>query len=190
MKIIDRHRTGPLAGFVRAFLMDPVTRQISHVCEKHNLVVYRGMDLVGRLIAGVGSPINTMYMAFENVAPGAVTPPSFDASSTAADFLGLSGGQDFIRMALQVSPGLSQTGADYSTNQVTFYALSTGTTGLANGVAFGTGSSVFGAGLIAAQDEGDVSQDILYSRVDLSTPIQKAAGKLIGIQWTIYFTLT
>jgi hypothetical protein len=180
-------------GTVRIFSFDPRTNIIHKMIVKHNLILYGGADILASLLAGRGTPVNAMYMEYKNLAsPGdLITPPAFDREGGISYYNGLSSSPDidFLRIPLTVNPTVEASDVVYSGNQVVFFGVSEGTTGF-HGKSFldTVNSAVFGAALVAAEDLGDQSQDIVFSRIYSGIDkVLKMAGHQIGITWTIRF---
>lgn len=180
-------------GTVRIFSFDPLTNIVNKMIVKHNLILFGGADILAALLAGRGSSVNAMYMEYKNlVSPSTpITPPTFDREGGISYYNGLSGSPDidFLRIPLTVNSTIESSDVVYGGNQVVFFGVSEGTTGF-HGKPFidTSNSAVFGAGLVAAADLGDQSQDIVFSRIYSGIDkVLKVSGHQIGITWTIRF---
>jgi len=182
-------------GLVSIFSFDEKTKRICRMIQLHNLILYNGADILGRLLAGQSSyAVNMLYLEFQNTV-GVITPPVVSRADGIAYYNGLSASPDtdFLRLPLLVDPSVDASSADYESNQATFFAESEGTTGFF-GKAFSQGASsfVFGAALVAAPDPADQSKDVVFSRVYLgelgwTDAVDKQDGKQIGVTWAIRF---
>ncbi len=192
IKLAERYQTP--RGDVQFCLFNPKTGQIKKLIEKRNLVLYSGADILARLLSGDPSfGVNAMYLEFKNLADPSdpITPPPFDRTGGIAYYNGLASSPDtdFLRVPLAVSPAFTASDVNYTGNQVTFFAQSEGLSGF-HGKLFGpaNNSAVYGAGLIAAPDLPDQSQDRVFSRVYAGIDkVLKESGFEIGVTWTIRF---
>lgn len=163
------------------------------VCEQRaaNMVIYTGIDLLGKLLSGQAVSPNVAYMEYQNggVIP-TVTPDPADGRAyyAALEASGLI--QDYIRTSLIGTPMLSTTDATkFATNKVTFFAMSTAMTAGKGGRAFSAaaGSVVYGLALAYAADADDASQDVVFARTYNFTPITKQVNEEISITWSHEF---
>lgn len=156
----------------------------------HNDFMYSGADIMAKLASGDSSfKIATMYFEFENGAPGAIVEPTIDLTDGTEYFTALSSPRDYLRVPLTINPSFSAD-TDYDNNKVTFFGVSSGSTG-ENGLAFSeaAGSYVYGGALVASPDIGDATDDRIFARSYwASTPAEKHTGRQIGMQWTVTFT--
>ena len=181
----------PSKGIFEISLVNLLTKVRRDVEVGHNIVVYEGIDLLGALLVGTGTAINTMYMEFQN---GGATPtvdpdPADGRSYYAALDSGLSA-RDYLRLPLAATPTLSSSDASkFETNKATFFGMSTGSTAGRGGHVFSAAavSNVYGVALVAAPDPDDASQDIVFSRSYDFTPKQKQVNEEISIQWAQIF---
>ncbi len=141
--------------------------------------------------------IARMYLEFRNVADVevAIDPPGFNrgVSSGRAYYDGLadSADTDYLRVPLLAQtlnssdPILFPDG-----NLVTFFAQTAGLAGV-GGLPFSdaNNSVVYGAALVATPDDGDPTQDLVFSRAYLDADQQrpKIAGSSVGIEWEVLF---
>jgi hypothetical protein len=181
-------------GYVLFSLFDTKTRRSKKVLAQSNLVLYSGADILAKLLSGAQYPANAMYLEFKNLADPSdpIVPPVFDRTGGIEYYNGLSSSPDtdFLRVPLAVSPNLTPSSVNYVGNQVTFFAQTEGLSGF-HGKLFGpaSNSAVFGAGLVAAPDLSDQSQDVLFSRVYAGIDkVLKETGFEIGVTWTIIFS--
>lgn len=145
--------------------------------------------------------ISAMYIEFENLSDpdDEVTVPSFDELEGLEyyDDLQSSPTRDFLRVALVQEPLLGIISGDEAHfdagttgNKLTFFAFTSGTTGI-HGKTFSdsVNSKVCGAALVAAPVFADRTQDVLFSRGYLETDEQvlKDPSEQIGMTWSIGF---
>ena len=162
------------------------------VTEKFkNLVVYEGIDLLGKLLAGEDYEINTVYFEFNN---GGAIPVVPDPTEGRSYYQGLeTDGDDnhgYLRVGLQGSPVLSASDTSkFATNRVTFNASSQGAAGMRGATAFSAaaGSVVFGIALVSAPDVDDPTQDIVFSRSYDFTGHIKLVNEEVRIQYSHVF---
>lgn len=132
------------------------------------MITYEGLDLLGKLVAGVGTKFNTMYLEFTNEGSvPTVVPDPADGRSYYAALEAPGNTKDYVRVALVADPVLSSSDTDkFATNKVSCLAMSTGETAGRGGHEFSSdaGSKVFGVALVASPDPDDASQDIVFSR--------------------------
>lgn len=177
----DERIRGILGGPVEAVVIHGGTRQVVSVAE-HNLTMYAGGDILGRLLAGQSEyAIGAMYFEFTNGVPAT---PSFDETEGVEYYAGLVDPQDYVRVPLAISPSLAGSDGNYSSNKVTFFAMTTAVVG-ENGVGFtsGDGSQVIGGALVATPT-ADKADDIVYARFYFGSPVAVGATGDFGIQWT------
>lgn len=179
-------------GDVTVFLFDPKTNRVVKEISTHNLILFSGADVLAQCLSGNAKyAVSTMYLEFMNLASPSdpITPPAFDRTGGIAYYNGLvsSPDTDFIRVPLTVNPTIVPSGVDYAGNRLTFFGMTEGTTGFfGKPFTAGANSAVFGAGLIAAPDPDDQSQDVVFSRVYTGIDkVLKATGYEIGVVWTV-----
>jgi hypothetical protein len=166
----------------------------------HNQVQWSWGEIACKLF-GEGAAeykISGMYIEFENVASSgdAVTPPSFDRSEGIEYYSALSSSpsRDFLRVQLVSSPVASlipgYEGSTTTSNQLTFYAQSSGSIGI-HGKTFSTAanSKVFGLALVATPKWADRTRDLIFAREYYPTAQQvlKQTSSQIGVSWTEQF---
>jgi hypothetical protein len=166
----------------------------------HNQVQWSWGEIACKLFGeGVAEyKISGMYIEFENVASSgdAVTPPSFDRSEGIEYYSALSSSpsRDFLRVQLVSSPVASlisgYEGSTTASNQLTFYAQSSGSIGI-HGKTFSTAanSKVFGLALVATPKWEDRTRDLIFAREYYPTVQQvlKQTSSQIGVSWTEQF---
>lgn len=183
MEAQDRIRTATMQGHVQFLEVDPETREIFRVVRGHNLITYEGADLVTRLLGGsLTSPINMMYIEFEN---GAANPVA-SRTQGRAYYAALVAPRDYLRVPLIAQPAYSASDGNYTSNVVRFAAMTSGSTGVV-GETFNTSSHVVGAALVLATDLEAAGQDLVLSRYYLDAELVKASGREIVVQWSVTF---
>ena len=155
-----------------------------------NTVVYEGLDILGRLLAGADVKINVVYMEFVNggTPPVVVVDPAAGRSYYAA-LEAVPQTKDYIRVPLVGSPQTSASNVDFVSNKVTFVSLSADALAGRGGQPFNNASDskVFGIALVAAADVNDASQDKVFARSYDFTPKTKLLGEEISIVWSQIF---
>ena len=167
--------------------VNAANNEISAESHGHNTVVYEGIDILAKLLAGQSLEINTMYLEFQNggTTPTVVVDPSEGRSYYAALDAGLST-RDYIRVPLTADPVLSTTDSTkFVSNRATFLAMSTGVIEGEGGKPFSAAavSKVYGVALVAAASTSDPSQDLVFSRSYDLTPVTKRVNEEISISW-------
>lgn len=180
-------------GVIRIFSFDPKTLLIKSVVEKHNLILYSGADILAKCLTGDATyAVSSMFMEFKNLPSPSdpITPPAFDRSGGIAYYTGLAASldTDYLRVPLVASPDFaSSDDTYYENNQVTFFAISEGSTGV-HGKTFSpvSNSAVYGAALVATPEPTQPTQDVVFSRVYSGVgKVLKESGFEIGITWTV-----
>lgn len=156
-----------------------------------NQMQYSAADLTIRCLAGFTAySVAGMYMEFVNAAHIPVpADPVFGRDAGISYYLGLGDHRDFLRVPLTVSPYFQSTNASrYVSNQVTFYAMSSGHTQGYNGKPFDATnqSTVIGLALVAMPDPANQSNDIILCRSYEMTNIEVDANRAVGLAHTIY----
>lgn len=158
---------------------------------QHNDVLYEWAHIVTNLMRnepdGKNYSIGGMYIEFDNSGSAAAVPTvSRDESLSYYNNLNISNSdQDYLRVPLIATASDNSDTATFALdNEAIFYAQTEGATGI-HGLTFGTGSKVFGCGLVAYRSSSDSSQDLIFSRSYFITANQldKATGSQIGITW-------
>lgn len=160
---------------------------------RSNLVVYQWADIVAKLLANGDSRyrIAGMYLEFANVAsPGdTVSPPSYARTRTIDYYNSLATNPDvdYLRVPL-IATQLSASDGNFANNLLSFFAKSSGLTGV-HGKSFSAGSNsvVYGASLVAYVAATDATQDLLFSSIYLDPADQqpKLATSQVGIEWQL-----
>ena len=177
-------------GVIQVGLFDTLSRINTIIDGGPNMVTYAGIDLLGKLLAGQDYTINTMYMEFTNEASApVVTPDPADGRNYYAALEAPGNTSDYIRVALIADPTLEATDANFTTNRVNFFAMSTGSTAGRGGHVFSNAapSKIYGVALVAAPDADDASQDIVFSRSYNFTAKDKQVNEEISIGWSHIF---
>jgi len=160
---------------------------------QHNDLLYEWAHIVTTMMRnepdGKNYSIGGMYIEFDNSGSAAAVPTvARDESLSYYNNLNISNSdQDYLRVPLIATTSANSDSATFALdNKAIFYAQTEGATGI-HGLAFGTGSKVFGCGLVAYRSSADASQDLIFSRSYFATANQldKATGSQIGITWDI-----
>jgi|TARA_R110000824_G_scaffold82768_4_gene207401 hypothetical protein len=153
-----------------------------------NDVVYEWATIVGNLLNGTGLNyrIGGMYLEFDNGA-GPIAAPTFDRTRSVDYYNNLIGTRDYLRVPLTAATLTSSDASLFpSGNKCTFFSRSTGIAGV-HGRAFGTGSIIFGASLVAYVDSTDATQDLILSSMYFGASDQqdKLSTSQIGLEWEL-----
>lgn len=176
----------------RVFSINERTGQISVMFEQKNIIPYQGADVMARVLAGdITWAPGAVYFEYENTA-GVVTVPTPTRDEDIDYYLStlaLEAAKDYIRIPLVVPAAFTASGADYEGNQATFWAVTSGTTGV-HGKTFdkSVDSKVYGVALAATPTPGQYTLDKLFSRSYTGfDPVPKEDGYQIGAQYLIRF---
>lgn len=162
---------------------------------KPNTVLYSWGSIVGPLLSTAESKyrISGMYLEFENLANPAdvVATPTYGREEANSYYQSLSTDPDRDFLRVPVSSALLSSTDDSlypDKNAISFFALSSGTTGV-HGKTFSdaNNSKVFGLALVAMLDENDYTQDRILSRTYLagSEQLIKLVSKQIVADWEL-----
>lgn len=176
----------------RIFSFDEETGVIKTMVAQPNMIPYQGADVMARLLAGNSNwQIGAIYFEFENTAgsPSIPSPQRDEDSSYYINDLALETTKDYIRVPLVIPAGITASSSDYDGNQATFFAITSGTTGV-HGKTFdqSVNSKVYGVALAATPDVTEYTQDKLFSRSYIGfSPVPKEDGHQIGAQYMVRF---
>ena len=180
------------ATWWRIFSFNPETGHVKMLVEQKNIIPYQGADVLARLLAGDEDYApGAMFFEYENTAgsPTVPTPLRSEGIDYYLSDLPLDANKDYIRAPLVVSPAISASGSDYNGNQVTFFAITSGTSGV-HGRTFdhSVNSKVYGVALAATPTPTQYTQDLLFSRSYSGfDPVPKEDGYQCGGQYIIRF---
>ena len=160
-----------------------------------NDVVYEWGAIVGRCLTlgTLNYRIAGLYLEFENTAsPGdPVTVPTLDRTRDIEYYNNLSGSavRDYLRVPLTAHTfGTSDVDLFPKGNQPVFFARTQGVEGV-HGKAFANAnnSTVFGGSLVAFVDNGDPTQDLIFSSFYFEVAEQqpKLTTSQVGIEWEL-----
>ena len=185
---------------VRAYQIDPKKHTITKlqdleklepVAKVKNLDMFGAYDVIGRAMAGYSAYyINTYYFEFVNAAAVPVpVAPSFTRDDQISYYLGLAANQDFLRIPIAIAPSVSGSTADYESNKVDYFGVSSGHIAGFNGTLFNNAqqSTVVGIALVCSPEITDQSQDIVCARAYFDTPITLLANQNIGVTHAMTF---
>lgn len=202
---------GNVRGFVSLWRIDDVTGQHKLIFEQHNQIQHTWGCLAAKALGlrpdGLGPSYNisAVYFEYENVLTPETTvvePQSFSKTLNIDYYntISVTPNRDYLRVPIIVAPqfstasgyaGLLPTNQQF--NQLTFFAQTTGTSGM-SGRSFGANvggraSKIYAAALVAAPDLDDPTKDVVFSRTVFSADNQviKDASAQIGITWSVAF---
>lgn len=175
----------------RIFSFNEETGVIKKMVAQPNIIPYQGADVLARSLAGDSDYVaGAMLFEYENGSPTIPSPQRDEGIDYYLDDLALSATKDYIRVPLVIPAGFSSSDATkYGGNQATFFAITSGTTGI-HGRAFSlsAGSEVYGVALVATPTPTQYTSDLLFSRsYDGFDPVPKEDGYQIGAQYMIRF---
>lgn len=200
-----------IVGQVQAGYTNSQTGIFTPVLDEKNLVTYQAADIMAGLVAGGHKyQISHMYFEYINSSSGSsYVAPSITRSSGRNyydDFSGdgLSGEKiDYIRVPIITNPKLFQSpvnSPEYKANGAYFSATSAavGTIGSIHGQSplsryFASSgsdgpSSIYSVALVSAPVENHASEDLVFSRLNLSTPLTVLSGSQPTIYWSLRFS--
>lgn len=187
-------------GQIIAAYEDIKTGRIDKVLEQKNLILFEGADIMSALLGGKpGYSISHMYFQYQNSASLPVIVNPITRADGRAIFTSISGGggEDWLRVPLITESKLVKVPddtTDFNQNGVWF----TGTTAASPSYigespahnpfqSTSPFSWVYSLALVASPNHGDPTKDLVFSRVNLSTPLQLPAGKHLVFFWLIKF---
>ncbi len=151
-----------------------------------NLVTYQGADIVSHLLAGdFNFRLSRMWFEFDNAGPASPTPARSDTSASVR--AAAVGTRDIIRGPLVAQPILAPSDVlKYTSNRGTYHALSQGSVGEINGLAFSAaaGSTIFALCLVVSPGPGTtIADDLVYARFKLATPLDVGSSGQVAATW-------
>jgi len=177
----------------RIFSFHEKTGVIKKMVAQPNIIPYQGADVLARALAGDADYVaGAMLFEYENTAgtPTIPSPQRSEGINYYLDDLALSATKDYIRVPLVIPAGFSSSDSTkYGGNQATFFAITSGTTGIhGRGYSQSDNSKVYGVGLVATPTPTQYTSDLLFSRsYDGFDPVPKEDGYQIGAQYMIRF---
>lgn len=157
------------------------------VSSGRNDLVFSGVDVMARLLAGQGR-LDGLYLEFANgIDPAAFPPPAVNPRYGVEYYTGLSGAHDYMRVPLRVDGALEASDSRYVSNRVRFLGTSGGAAG-ARGLPFSAsaGSAVYGAALVMLGKTP--ADDLVYARYSLPRAEAISDNQAVGISWTLTLT--
>jgi hypothetical protein len=152
-----------IRGEVELFYRFPDRDEV--ILQKRNTILYGGMDLAAKAIAGKQF-INGMYLAYENSA-APISEPTPPPELTAAYYqtTGSTDPRGFVRVATLAEPSFDSTDAQYNNNKAIFVGISTSEVAIADGSnAVTDGVSQFYGAALAYLDPDDLTNDRLRAQ--------------------------
>lgn len=202
---------GNVRGFVSLWRVDDETGVREQLTAQSNQIQHTWGYLAAKTLGlrpqndNHNFNIAAVYFEYENVltAETAVVEAQSFSKTLSIDYyntLSTAENRDYLRVPIIVAPQFS-TAAGYAhllpmsqqSNQLTFFAQTTGTSGL-GGRSFGANvsgraSKIYAAALVACPQPDDPTKDIIFARTVFSAENQvvKEASAQIGITWSIAF---
>jgi len=177
----------------RIFSFNEETGIIKKMVAQPNIIPYQGADVLARALAGDADYVaGAMLFEYENTAgaPSIPSPQRDEGIDYYLDDLSLSATKDYLRIPLVIPAGFSSSDSTkYDGNQATFFAITSGVTGIhSKGFTQADSSQVYGVGLVATPQPTQYTSDLLFSRsYDGFDPVPKESGYQIGAQYMIRF---
>lgn len=193
-----------VSGQIQVWSVDENTKEKKFLFEQKNQIQVFWGNIFSKLLQGDQDyRISALYMEYKNVATPATTvsAPAFTEYAGVSYYTGLSSvaNTDFLRTSLIQTPTLGiVTGYEsyftegVSGNQLTFYAQSSGTTGVhSKAFANASNSKVYGVALVATPVIADYTQDVIMARTYFiaANQVLKQSASQIGVSWTLKFTV-
>lgn len=212
--LLDQQSSSHVNGFVSLSRINEITGVQTVVAAQKNQIQYTWGHIAAMLFgARPGTErenyrIGAVYFEYENVLSAdtaVVEPQSFPrnlavpyAFYDSTDWQNGTNTRDILRVPIVVTPALSTSNGyqsllptEQQTNQITFFAQTSGVSGVF-GLNFSAGnfSKVFAAALVATPAVDDMTKDVVFARTvfDSSSQVVKDASSQIGITWTVAFT--
>ena len=209
LNITDTYKNN-CKGIVTMGYRSKLTGAFTPILHKQNLVMYGAADAMARLVAGdTRYAVSHMYYHYINTSStissiDAITDRSagssfFQSMNTSSDHSVI---QDWLRVPIFTGAKISAYGAtpeiaaNYSGNMATFVATSASSLTqagesvenyyFAESGAHGP-SNIIGVALACAPFNSDNSQDVVFSRLALSSPIVVQANSYIDCFWGLAF---
>lgn len=193
----------PYEGIVTIGYRNKKTGMFSPILHKKNLVLYSAADSMARLLSGdIRYAVSHMYYQYQNTAgtPDAIT---ITRESGTQSFLDINSetpsNVDWLRIPMFTAAKLDTYAASgeneavYSANMATFVATSAahptqiGESPEQNPFANTSNSKIVSVALVSAPSPEDKMQDVVFSRLVLSSPIVVQANSYIDCFWSIAF---
>jgi hypothetical protein len=209
--IVDTYES-PCKGFVTIGYRNKETNSFSPIYHQKNLVMYGAADIMARLVSGdMRYAVSHMYYHYQNTNSSIIINPISDRSQGADFFRSInaesSGSvtEDWLRIPIITSAKIDKYPNDPSLNQ--FYKYGNMATFVATSAShptqmgesseeypFGDASETLsgpskirGVALVASPNPSDKNQDIVFSRLALTTPITVQANSYIDCFWGLAF---
>lgn len=191
-----------IRGDVVIGLRNAKTNTFTPLIQKKNLIMFGAADIMAHLLGGDSRyAVSHMYYQYQNISGSVTASASFTRADGITDFLSIDGSDqtDWLRIPIITAGKVDSYPVDstqYSGNAVTFVATSassstqTGESASENYFADSGDdgpSKVYAIALAAALSPADKTKDIVFSRLELDTPITVEAGNYIDCFWQIAF---
>lgn len=186
------------SGFFKIWKTSKVTGQTELLVERKNMVLYQGMGLLAKALAGVRyASVSHMYIGYKTTDDiSGFTPPTIDKEYTNKfeDYNVAIGLADlgYLRLPLNFTPTYLTSGEDYEDNVAVFTTVITANnSGLPNGADFNDSgdaepSHIFEIALVAALDPTSDGNDVIFSRANFE-PILYDPAYNLTVSWGIQF---
>jgi hypothetical protein len=200
-----------IVGRVQAGYTNPNTGIFSEVLDQKNLIVYEAADIMASLITGdYKRQISYMYFEYINSPSGSTyVPPTITRNDGREYFdnftgVGLNGEKlDYIRVPIITTPKIFNSppqSEEYSGNAVYFNTTSAAVGAIggirgespsnryfsSNGI--DGPSNIYSVSLVSAYNPDHASEDLVFSKLNLSTPLTVLSGSNPTIYWSIRFS--
>ena len=190
-------------GSITAGYTNSNTEIFHPVITQKNLLLYGAADIIAGMMSGSGGyQISHMYFQYINQTENAYTPEPINRSSGRSNFTQLGGSSniDYLRVPILTTPRISKSPAnssDYNGNNVMFSATtaSIGTVGNLSGassvpkyfnsIGDNGPSRIFSVALVSARDIEDPASDVIFSRLNLVSPLTVIVGAHPTVYWSI-----
>jgi hypothetical protein len=197
-------------GHVSLWRVDEHTGLKVPVTSQHNQVQYTWGYLAAKALGlrpQSDRPkyhISAIYFEYANVSTPETAvseAQSFSKELSISFYNSFAGDRDYLRVPIILEPAFSTSAGyadklpiDQETNQLTFFAQTSGNSGV-RGIGFGSNvngknSKIYAAALVATPDINDPTKDVIFARTVFSesNQVPKEASSQIGITWNIAFT--
>jgi hypothetical protein len=182
MNFTDDFDASLFKGHIKVYRTHKASGKSELVVNKPNTIVFTGADIMARCLGGEeNSAISHFYIGYNN--SESFSPPPITLYSKASDFSLFVAPFGYLRLPLSWVPSYFNE-TNYNSNIAVFSTV-IATATASGGAAFTSGTSyIYEAGMIAATDPLDPTQDILFNRANF-TPILFNSAYNLTIVWAI-----